>query len=178
MNGNKLAVEDSLTHATTLANLRDQVAFGKANALGISSTGLPATFGIAVMDNAVLGKLTFGGATVDANALLVAPEVLGDANADGHVDLTDLSTVLNNFGSTTPAWTTGNFDGAPTIDLTDLSDVLNNFGATNLNATIDAVAVSATGGGAIGTPEPGTLAVLAVGALAVMAKRRRSGGAR
>ena len=56
--------------------------------------------------------------------------LLGDANGDGHVDLTDLSTVLNNFGSTTTLRSNGNFDGAPTIDLTDLSDVLNNFGAT------------------------------------------------
>ncbi len=172
LNGNKLAVEDATTHATTLANLRDQVQFGKANAFGISSTGLPASFGIAVLDNAILGKTTFGGATVDANAVLVAPEVLGDSNADGAVDLTDLSTVLNNFGSTTAAWTSGNFDGGPTIDLTDLSDVLNNFGATNPNASADAIGV------AVATPEPGTLAVLAMGAMAVMAKRRRSGGGR
>ena len=58
-----------------------------------------------------------------------APAVLvGDANVDGHVDLTDVSIVLNNFGSTTSAkWSDGNFDGAATIDLTDLSFVLNNF---------------------------------------------------
>ena len=65
--------------------------------------------------------------------VLIAPEILGDANADGKVDLTDLSTVLNNFGSTTTAWTSGNFDGSATIDLTDLSDVLNNFAASNPN---------------------------------------------
>ena len=60
---------------------------------------------------------------------------MGDANADGQIDLTDLSTILNNFGATTSAWTSGNFDGAATIDLTDLSDVLNNFGVTYANAT-------------------------------------------
>ena len=171
LNGNKLAVEDATTHATTLANLRDQVAFGASHAFGISSTGLPANFGIAVLDNAILGKTTFGGSTVDANAVLVAPEVLGDTNADGAVDLTDLSVVLNNFGGSTLAWTSGNFDGASTIDLTDLSDVLNNFGASNPNATD-------LPGGVNSTPEPGTLAVLGMGALAVMSKRRRSGGVR
>src|SRR5262249_10501913 len=63
----------------------------------------------------------------------VVPAYFGDANLDGHVDLTDLATILNNFGATTGAWTSGNFDGNPTIDLTDFADVLNNFGATNPN---------------------------------------------
>ncbi len=49
----------------------------------------------------------------------------GDANGDGHVDLNDLNTVLNNLGTTNSAWWAGNFDGAGTIDLTDLNDVLN-----------------------------------------------------
>ena len=66
-------------------------------------------------------------------AILIAPEILGDANADGKVDLTDLSTILNHFGQQTPNWTDGNFDGAATIDLTDLSNVLNNFGVSNPN---------------------------------------------
>ena len=55
--------------------------------------------------------------------------LLGDTNLDNQVDLSDLSTVLNNFGQPSLSWTAGNFDYAPTIDLTDLSDVLNNFGA-------------------------------------------------
>jgi hypothetical protein len=64
--------------------------------------------------------------------MATAPAVLlGDANLDGHVDLTDLSAVLNNFGTATSNWTNGNFDGAATVDLTDLSDVLNNFGASS-----------------------------------------------
>src|SRR6202012_3097129 len=112
-------------------------------------------FGIAVVDNAVLATpfTAFGGQTVDANSILVSQELLGDSNIDGHVDLTDLSTVLNNFGTTTPAWTSGNFDGAATVDLTDLSAVLNNFGLTNPNATD----VSAGATAAIGTPEPASL---------------------
>ncbi len=83
----------------------------------------------------VAGSYTFtctitdsGGLTVTSNTTVsVFP---GDANQDGHIDLTDLSIVLNNFGSTSSDWTSGNFDGAATIDLTDLSYVLNNFGAT------------------------------------------------
>jgi hypothetical protein len=58
----------------------------------------------------------------------IVPYLLGDANVDNHVDLTDLSIVLNNFGKQSLLRSDGNFDGAATIDLTDLSDVLNNFG--------------------------------------------------
>ena len=101
-----------------------------------SSTAAPG-YVVAVIDNAVLATpfTIFGGQAVDSNSILVSAEIAGDANADGHVDLSDLSTVLNNFGATTLAWTSGNFDGAATIDLTDLSDVLNNFGATNPDAS-------------------------------------------
>ncbi|MGN6371258.1 MAG: autotransporter-associated beta strand repeat-containing protein [Phycisphaerae bacterium] len=173
LNGNKAVIEDSVTKATTIATLRDQIAFGKANAFGISSTGLASNYGIAVLDNAVLQKTTFGTATVDANSVLVAPEILGDSNADGKVDLTDLSTVLNNFGVTTSEWTSGNFDGAATINLTDLSDVLNNFGVTNPNAALDTVA-AVSGGKIAATPEPGTLMALGIGAAALLTKRRRA----
>ena len=122
---NKLIIQDSLTHATSLATLQSQ------SHSVITSTALPANYAIAILDNALLNKTTFGGVAVNANSILIAPELLGDTNADGTIDLTDLSTVLNNFGASTLAWTSGNFDGSPTINLTDLSDVLNNFGLTN-----------------------------------------------
>jgi hypothetical protein len=63
------------------------------------------------------------------------PPNLGDANADGTVNLTDLNTVLSHFGQSSPNWTDGNFDYAATINLTDLSYVLNNFGQTDPNAS-------------------------------------------
>ena len=162
----KLLIPDAATHNTTLANLRNQVASAITTGSGITSSALPSRMGLAVLDNAVLHRTTFGGITVDDSFIFVSPELLGDANADGIIDLTDLSTVLNNFGSTTPAWTSGNFDGAPTIDLTDLSDVLNNFGATNPNA------FTAQNPPAIPTPEPATLALLAPAALLHRSRRR------
>ncbi|MGN6370604.1 MAG: beta strand repeat-containing protein, partial [Phycisphaerae bacterium] len=103
---NKVIAQDAISHATTLATLQS-----KAGSAIISSTR-PANYGIAVLDNAVLNLTTFGGVNVDANSILVSQELLGDANADGKVDLTDLSTILNHFGLTTPNWTDGNFDGA------------------------------------------------------------------
>lgn len=166
----KLLVSDSLTHGTTLADLQNQVAFARTSDQGITSSALPAHMGLAVLDNAVLHKTQFGGVTVDDSYLFVSPELLGDANADGKVDLTDLSTVLNHFGTQTPNWTDGNFDGAATIDLTDLSHVLNNFGLTNPNATsVSGVPVA---GLSTAVPEPASLMMLVPAAL-LLAKRRR-----
>jgi hypothetical protein len=72
------------------------------------------------------------GSTVTSfSANATAPAVaIGDANVDGHVDLSDLNIVLNNLGTSTSLWTNGNFDGAATIDLTDLNDVLNHLGTS------------------------------------------------
>jgi hypothetical protein len=167
---NKLIIEaTSLTKSSSLSSLQN---FVSTHAL--TSSTLPANFGIAVMDNAALAVhfSTFGGLPVDTNSLLISPELLGDANADGHVDPTDLSTVLNHFGATTSNWTSGNFDHATTIDLTDLAYVLNNFGQTNPNASSQS---SALGGGSpqssVPTPEPGSL-TCAFAATLLLARRR------
>ena len=77
------------------------------------------------------GKATFTTYPVTSGSIAVVYQSSGDGNVDGRVDLTDLSTVLKNFGTTTSAWTTGNFDGSATIDLTDLAAILNKFGLSN-----------------------------------------------
>ena len=95
------------TKSTALTQLRDQVAYGRTHGAGIFSSTLPASFAVALLDNAVTSFSTFGGIPVDANSLLLSPELLGDANIDGTVDLSDISTVLNHFGQSTPNWTDG-----------------------------------------------------------------------
>ena len=52
----------------------------------------------------------------------------GDLNADSTVDLTDLSILLNNFGTTGAGPGDGDIDGDADVDLTDLSILLSNFG--------------------------------------------------
>ncbi len=54
---------------------------------------------------------------------------VGDLDGDGDVDLTDLSVLLANFGTTSGATPEmGDLDGDGDVDLTDLSGVLNAFG--------------------------------------------------
>ena len=152
---NSKFVIEPANKSTTLATLQSNIATHSL----LSST-LPPNFALALLDNAITRFTTFGNNPADTNSLLLSPELLGDANADGHVDLSDLSTILNNFGAATPAWTSGNFDNAPAIDLTDLSDVLNNFGASNPSSSAAPIA----------TPEPASLALLS---LALLRTKRR-----
>ncbi len=152
------------TKPTALSQLQDQVLFGRSHSAGIFSSSLPANYAVALLDNAVTHFSTFRGQPVDANALLLSPELLGDLNVDGKVDLSDLSALLNNFGKSTPFWTDGNFDSAPTIDLTDLALILNNFGMTNPNAS----AISAP----TPTPEPAALLFIFPIAVAAFIRRR------
>ena len=55
----------------------------------------------------------------------------GDVNDDGAVNLTDLSTLLANFGVASGATQTqGDLDADTDVDLTDLATLLANFGTT------------------------------------------------
>jgi hypothetical protein len=183
LTNNPLVVEapNAITKAAEITQLADEVKSGKNdgtwNGPGITSSIVaanPSQLSIAVADNAVLGYTTFGGQPVDANSILVVPAYFGDANLDGHVDLTDLSTVLNNFGTAASAWTSGNFDNAATIDLTDLSDVLNNFGATNPSASSFQLPITNYQLPTLPTPEPATLALLLPAAFLARIRRTHS----
>lgn len=120
---------------------------------------------------AASGNVLFDGQAFSVNDILVKYTFLGDANADGRVDLNDLNLVLNNLGTPTLAWTSGNFDGQPTIDLNDLNAVLNNLSVSVANNATAQYAESLV---AAATPEPASLAIIGCVAPFLLSRLRRS----
>jgi hypothetical protein len=92
--------------------------------------------------------------------------VPGDANADGKVDINDLTIVLSHYSQTlTPgSWAQGDFTGDGVIDINDLTIVLAHYNQT------------ASAGAPAAVPEPASITLLACcgfAALLVRAVRRR-----
>ena len=137
---------------------------GGAGSLGyypiVQMTGAMSGAPLSLMLPAPVGDVVYTLDTArDAGFVDLHRGFLGDANDDGTIDLTDLSVVLNHFGMSTMAWSSGSFDGTGTIDLTDLSLVLNNFGA------------GIPPGAVVAAPEVGTVGML--GGVVVLAWRKQ-----
>jgi hypothetical protein len=92
----------------------------------------------------------------------IASDMLGDTNGDKVVDATDYIAVKTNFGLTGTGITRlqGDLIDNDSVDWDDLQELMANFGKT--------LAAPAA------TPEPATLGLLAIGALALLRRRRRA----
>jgi hypothetical protein len=110
---------------------------------------------------------------------IIPCQLAGDANMDGTVNLSDLGTLIDNFGK--PGnWLAGDFNYDGKVDLGDLGELINNFGKSAPVGSSVAIA----GMNVSTVPEPSMLALSAIGGLALFAwclcrrKRRQSAALR
>ncbi|MFB3894249.1 MAG: PEP-CTERM sorting domain-containing protein [Phycisphaerae bacterium] len=95
---------------------------------------------------------------------VIFPSLPGDANRNGIVDMTDYIVWFNHFGQTSDGgindttWRKADFNGDGITDMTDYITWFNYFGQV---------------GEAQSVPEPATMALVALGGLAVLLRRRK-----
>jgi hypothetical protein len=120
---------------------------------------------------------TFLGTTVDKNTVVARFTLSGDLNLDGSVDFLDLAKLAQSYNVTdgTRQWSTGdvNYDG--NTDFLDLAKMAQNYntalGAPAVpGASVDFNADLARAFAAV--PEPGSISLLGLGAVALLARRR------
>ena len=90
-----------------------------------------------------------------AGSVTVMYTVYGDSNLDGTVNGADLTTVLSNYNKIGQSWAQGDFNYDGTVNGADLTIVLSNYNQhLNIGAAV---------------PEPGTLVLLALGLISMLA---------
>jgi len=121
---------------------------------------------------------TFLGTTVDKSTVIARYTLSGDLNLDGSVDFLDLAKLAQSYNVTdgTRQWSTGdvNYDG--NTDFLDLAKM-----AQNYNTALGAPAVPGASAdfnadvarAFAAVPEPGTISILGLGAVAMLGRRRR-----
>jgi hypothetical protein len=90
---------------------------------------------------------TFAGQSVDNTSILLRYTLLGDANFDRKVDLTDFTVLATNFNHTGRTFARGNFDDdvPGNVDLTDFTILAANFNRTLSSAGAESAPAAASG---------------------------------
>ncbi|HEY7089193.1 MAG TPA: glycosyl hydrolase [Tepidisphaeraceae bacterium] len=156
----------------------------------ITSSAADATHRLGYGDNAILGKTSFGGVSVDSNAILIKYTYAGDADLDGDADGVDIGTWATNFtgelgGTGSMVWTQGDWDYDGDVDGVDaglwaqaFTGELGGAGLGDLIVNDPNIAPGAAailrGLGITVIPEPATAVVLVSGVVAALGCRRRS----
>lgn len=103
------------------------------------------------------------GTPAQPGQLLIQYALVGDTNLDGIVNLTDLLSLLNNYGQTGCDWAQGDFNYDSAVNLTDLLALLSNYGQS---------AASTSFNSSRAVPEPASASLLAIIACGLSARRR------
>jgi hypothetical protein len=100
---------------------------------------------------------------LSAEGVVITNGPIGDLNNDHVVDRADLAILASKLGTTSALFTDGDFDGDTVVGLADLALLQANFGATGGQPSPHGSAV----------PEPSSIALLALGAIALTGRRRQ-----
>jgi hypothetical protein len=163
--------------ASPLVEVRQKVQAGynngSWNGTGITSSNAAAQPGYAVGfgDAGDLGLVggTFGGESVPGPAVLFRLTRFGDANLDGTVNLADFNRLAANFGATNSFWHRGDFNYDGNVNLSDFNLLAANFGQM---ATGTEVTPQDWANLAAAIPEPASVGLLGLGAVALVRRRR------
>lgn len=167
VNVNAALIDDYFGRGDPAATIRSEIISGYNggawNGPGINSSLAAASGGKYAVGYADGSVDT--GTTAAANDVLIQLTLVGDANLDGTVNLTDLLLLLNNYGQSDRDWSEGDFNYDGTVNLTDLLGLLNNYGQM-------AVVANTSIGGINTVPEPEIAGVIGFGCLLLRRKSR------
>jgi hypothetical protein len=124
----------------------------------------------------------FLGQTVDPSTVVVRYTLAGDATLDGAVDFNDLVKLAQNYNTTVSTtteswWNHGDFTYDGVTDFNDLVKLAQNYNTALPTEAVPGAPVNFEADLARAfavAPEPGTLSLLAVGALALLRRRNRA----
>jgi hypothetical protein len=163
------------TGASPLATIKSQIAAGyngggwTGNGI-VTSNGDSNHFAVGYGEASALASVPAIFGTPDNTSVLFRYTRYGDATLDGAVNLADFNKLAGSFGQTGKVWTDGDFNYDGSVNLTDFNLLAGNFG---LSAAGSEVTPQDWSNLAAAVPEPSTLILSGVPALAGMCLRRR-----